>query len=190
MSKRLERQPFWELLNTGLWLAFFAVGLEPERFYSVLRQQAGVVTQEAWINSPHLVTLALAGYLAYFAWLRCIEAGMPPGAAHSRAVEIALFGLIGFLWYSPAMLLYVNEIPVADLRLVVWLVVPAKLFAWFYLFTVVMRYVLLGHTAAFADMPGLFPSSRVRRPGGERTSPPEEAGADVSAAEADRPRGE
>lgn len=87
----------WTLPTLALWLVFFIVGLLPESAYWAARVAGGVVTQNAIINSPSLVTLFLALYLAFFAHRRCLDAGVSRENALARAIQVGILALIAFL---------------------------------------------------------------------------------------------
>ena len=150
----------WALLALMAWTALFLIGLDPERVYLYLREAGGVVTQNAWVNSPQLITVALAIYLGRFAEQRCRETGMTGSSTRSRGIQVAVIALGAFLWFSPLMLVYAREIPDVNLRRMVYVVIPAKLLAWFYLYIMVFRYYALADRRVFADMPALIPSAR------------------------------
>lgn len=150
----------WAFFSLLTWTALFVIGLDPERAYMYLREAGGVVTQNAWINSPQLITLALAAYVGRFAQLRCLEDGMTAASARSRGIQVAAIGLGGFLWFSPLMLMYARDIPDMVLRNMVYIVLPAKLLAWFYLYIMFFRYYALADRRVFSDMPALIPSAK------------------------------
>lgn len=159
MSESHRRRDSWAIPNLALWAVFFVIGLEPERVFLVLRLAAGVVIQDAWANSPVPITLALPGYLAFFAYQRCIEAGVSPRGARARAAQVAVLGLAAFFWVSPLQMVgWLYEIPVRSLRLLVYPVLAAKVLTWLYLYSMILRHVGLGNHQAFARMPVLFPS--------------------------------
>ena len=150
----------WTLPTYLLWLLFFVMGFDPETAYEFAREIGFVVSQEALVNSPHVVTLALAGYFGFFAYQRCIDAGVRRADAQTQGLQFAILGLIAFLAFSPLQLFSYAEIPVAKLRFVVLLVGGTKLFMWFLLLGIVARYYLLGHVTVFASAVSVFPSSR------------------------------
>lgn len=152
------RWDFWTLPTYLLWLLFFVIGFDPELAYDVAREAGFVVSQNALVNSPHVVTLALAGYLGFFAYQRCMEAGLPKPDAQTQGLQFGILGLIAFLAFSPFQLIGYADIPVAKLRFVVLLVGGTKLFMWFLLLGVMARYYLLGHVGVFASMVSVLPS--------------------------------
>jgi len=147
-----------------LWLLFLLIGLVPEVFYISLRTLGGVVTQHALVNSPHVVQLALAGYLGYFVYLRCIDASIDRETAAGKGVQLAVAGLVAFLptlpetWNSHDLQgLLLDLILLGPLYMSVILI---KLLAWCYLFLVLLRYYFLDGERVLQRMLNLFPSTR------------------------------
>lgn len=153
------RWSFWTLPTYVLWLVFFLIGFDPELAYEFAREAGFVVTQNAMVNSPHVVTLALAGYFGFFVYQRCVESGLPKPEAQTQGLQFGILGLIAFLAFSPFQLVSYTEIPVAKLRFIVLLVGGTKLFMWFLLLATIARYYLLGHVNVFASSVSVFPSS-------------------------------
>lgn len=159
MSRTNAPLDVWALPAYLLWLVFFLAGFDPQLTYTLAREAGLVVSQTALVNSPHLVTLALAGYLGVFAYQRCRDVGMEDPDAKARGVQFAILGLIAFLEFSPFELLRLAEFPGMQNRLIVMFVLGAKLFTWLLLLAVVARYYLLGHVHVFANMVSAFPST-------------------------------
>lgn len=159
MDHPKARWDLWTLPAYLLWLLFFVIGFDPELAYEFAREIGFVVSQNALVNSPHVVTLALAGYFGFFTYQRCIEAGLRKPDAQTQGLQFAILGLIAFLAFSPFQLISYAEIPVAKLRFIVLLVGGTKLFMWFLLLGVIARYYLLGHVHVFASMVSVFPSA-------------------------------
>jgi hypothetical protein len=143
----------------ALWLIFFAVGLFPETVYWTARLAGAVVTQNALINSPSLVTLFLAFYLAFFAYQCCLDAGLSRDSAVLRAIQVGILGLIAFLPYpfylllAPGNLEQLNDrLQRADEVVAVFGLPVAKLLAWLYLLITVVRHHLTGGGDIFARM--------------------------------------
>ncbi|MBM3289873.1 MAG: hypothetical protein FJY92_06945, partial [Candidatus Hydrogenedentes bacterium] len=145
MEQSRARWDLWTLPAYLLWLVFFLVGFDPELAYLFARDQGAVVSQNALVNSPHVITLALAGYFGFFTYQRCIDAGLRRPDAQTQGLQFGILGLIAFLAFSPFQMMSYGDIPVAKLRFVVLLVGGTKLFMWFLLLGVVARYYLLGH---------------------------------------------
>ncbi|MDZ4860339.1 MAG: hypothetical protein SGI88_15285 [Candidatus Hydrogenedentes bacterium] len=163
----------WTLPAYALWLIFFLFGFHPEAVFQLARAAGLVATQSAIVNSPHVITLALAGYLGYFAYQRCLDVGMERPDAKARGLQFSILGLIAFLTFSPFSLLALGEIPVRQYQMIVLFVGGTKLFTWFLLLSVIMRYYLLGHLQVFANMASMFPStyqSETKGPGSQATS--------------------
>lgn len=154
------RWDLWTLPAYLLWLVFFLIGFDPEMAYGFAREIGFVVSQNALVNSAHIVTLSLAGYFGYFAYNRCLESGLSKPDAQTQGLQFSILGLIAFLAFSPFQLISYAEIPVAKLRFIVLLVGGTKLFMWFLLLGVVARYYLLGHVNVFASMVSAFPSTQ------------------------------
>lgn len=153
------RWDLWTLPAYLLWLVFFLVGFDPEMAYDFAREIGFVVSQNALVNSPHVVTLSLAGYFGFFAYNRCMDSGLSKSDAQTQGLQFSILGLIAFLAFSPFQLISYAEIPVAKLRFIVLLVGGTKLFMWFLLLGVIARYYLLGHVNVFASMVSAFPSA-------------------------------
>lgn len=170
MENPKVRWDLWTLPAYLLWLVFFLIGFDPEMAYEFAREVGFVVSQNALVNSPHIVTLSLAGYFGYFAYSRCLESGLSRADAQTQGLQFSILGLIAFLAFSPFQLISYAEIPVAKLRFIVLLVGGTKLFMWFLLLGVVARYYLLGHVNVFASMVSAFPSAHR---GEDRATPAE-----------------
>lgn len=160
MDHPKARWDLWTLPAYLLWLAFFVIGFDPEWAYLTARDVGFVVSQNALVNSPHVITLALAGYYGVFAYQRCIECGLRKADAQTQGVQFGILGLIAFLAFSPFELTGYADIPVAKLRFIILLVGGTKLFMWFLLLGVVARYYLLGHTRVFVGLAGAAVTSQ------------------------------
>lgn len=165
MNGSHSRWDAWTIPTLLLWLVFFLAGLDPEALFERLRELGLVVTQKAMINSPYVVSLLFAGYLGWFAYQRCIESGLSKVDAKARGLQIGIIGLMAFLSFSPKMVALVGEIQDGRYQTVVMIVAFAKLFAWFYLLILILRYYLLGQNDVFARISSVFPSTY--REGGE-----------------------
>ncbi len=160
----------WRFLLLLLWQLVFLVGLLPEVIFLVLRQLGGVSTFSAMVNSPAMITIALALYTALFAWRRCRDWDMPPGEAAGKAFQFGLFAALAFMvgslrWDEPGIMIllwHIREIPIPVLQAVVFAMAFAKLTAWLYLFIIFFRYYVLGEERVFADTASIFPSSYAR----------------------------
>lgn len=142
-----------------LWCFFFAIGMDPELTFQFLRESGRVVTQRALVNSPHLVTLALAGFLASHVYARCREAGLAVADAQARALQTAVLGLAAFLNFPMQSFLNAGALPTMDQRLLIWSVGMVKYVVWMYLLLTVIRFHLFGRVSAFTGMVSVFPST-------------------------------
>ena len=152
------RTDAWRVPALGLWLVFFAVGLVPEWVFHGLRTVGAVATQRALVNSPYFITVAFAVYLGAFTFARCRAAGLPEANARGNALQSALLALVAFLPFPLQLFQDAMNIPVADLRRLVYVVGSTKLVAWAYLLSLLIRYYMFGHSRVFAHMLSLFPS--------------------------------
>ena len=142
-----------------LWVAFLTVGLIPEPVFYALRESGGVLPHRALVNSPYLVTLMLAAYVILFAFHRCTEAGLTPYLAQDRALQLGVVALVAFLPLDFAVLFTAHLHPLIQSRFLLYLVGVAKLAAWWYLFTLLLRYYVFRIDDVFARIPSLFPST-------------------------------
>ncbi len=142
-----------------LWCLFFAVGLDPEITFQFLRDSGRVVSQRALVNSPHLVTLSLAGFLAWHVYSRCREAGLAFADAQARALQTAILALAAFLNFPLQHFLNASNLLTIDQRLLLWSVGLVKYVVWLYLLLTVVRFHLLGRVSAFTGMVSVFPST-------------------------------
>jgi hypothetical protein len=142
-----------------LWCLFFAVGLDPELTFQFLRNAGHVVSQRAMVNSPHLITLSLAAFLAWHVFARCREAGLDFADAQARALQTAVLALAAFLNFPLVHFLAAGTLPTADQRWLVWCVGMVKYVVWLYLLFTVIRFHLFGRVHAFTGMVSVFPST-------------------------------
>lgn len=159
-----------------LWCLFFAMGLDPEQTYRFLREAGHVVTQRALVNSPHLITLALAGFLSAHVYLCCRDAKLSVPDAQARALQTGILALAAFLNFSMLNFLSATGLPTMDQRLLVWSVGMVKYVVWLYLLFTVIRFHLFGRVSAFTGMVSVFPSTYNEAPGngsGARFGSPE-----------------
>ncbi|HRK36092.1 MAG TPA: hypothetical protein PLJ47_15955, partial [Candidatus Hydrogenedentes bacterium] len=159
LSQTNSHWDLWTLPAYMLWLVFFLVGFDPELLFFVAREAGMVATQSAMVNSPHVITIALAGYLGYFAYQRCLDVPIESADAKARGLQFAILGLIAFLAFSPFQMLSIGDIPVRQYRMIILFVGGTKLVTWFLLLGVIARYYLLGHAYVFAGMVSVFPST-------------------------------
>lgn len=178
----------WDIVSLLIWGMFFMCGLAPDIAYHGLRSLANVAPHSAMINSSLAITIALAGYIAIFALRRCREAGASEDQARRKAVVAGLMGLSAFLElpgsgispFEPRTLIevWVHFRSISDLYLrnVIVAVGAGKLFCWWYLFGMMLRYHLFGNRRVFLLLPALFSWRAVPAPA---------AGGETVAAEAD-----
>lgn len=178
MDKPQNSLDLWRIPILVLWMAFFAVGLYPEWVYDQTREIGHVAIQRAMINSAWLVTLAWAGYLAWFTLVRCREAGDSHAAAGAKGVQILLLGLTAFLPLRLENIAEYQYIPVFEYRWLLFGMISAKGVAWFYLVLIILRYYLFSGYRTFTDMPALFPSAH-ETAGNPGEAPNDEMGAGV-----------
>lgn len=143
-----------------LWLVFFLVGLAPNIAFVILRDLGRVLTQNAMVNSPHVITLAWAAYVAFFVYARCLENGVPKAEAQDKALQLGIFAWLAFLpadFYSIAI---AHTNPLMRDRVILYFIAAIKLASWWTLLLMFGRYYLLGADTVFANVATLFPSSR------------------------------
>lgn len=150
MSTTNRPWDLWTFPTLILWCLFFLTGLLPENVYETLRGMSWVVISTAMINSPHFITLALAVYIAFFAYHTCIESGASRDESTLRGVQVGVYGLVAFFVYDFQILLY-PRLPLF-IRLAIYAVAAVKLIAWIHLFVAVLRVTLFDHTHVFRNV--------------------------------------
>lgn len=158
MSESPSQFDFWRIPAFVLWVLLFVAGLVPDLVFFVLREAGHVKTQSALVNSHYMITFLLAGFTGMFTHARCREAGAGDLPARGKALQTAVMGLVAFLpvpWY---LLPRLHEIPKLELRLVVLFVCGAKMLAWSYLLSVLMRYYFWNGQRAYLNMFMVLPS--------------------------------
>ncbi len=165
MTEQARQWDIWSLPLLALWMVFFLVGLVPEPFFYALRNLGGVVTQNAMVNNPYLITLAFSFYFAAFVYQRCREAGLNDAQTWGRTVQVGMAGMVAFWWDPVALLFRVADFEAYSrlwtyyIRSAVYLVAILKFGLWYYLFGLVLRYCALGNVNVFANMICIFPSA-------------------------------
>ncbi len=149
----------WSIPTLILWLAFFAVGFLPEEAFMLLRWAGRVVTQNAMVNSPYFITLGFSGYLAFFVYSRCREAGQGVLDAQGRAWQVFIVALLAFLNIPVQALRDVQNFGLAHQRHLIYFVYACKSIACLYLVSLMVRYYLLGRDRTFSSLVSVFPSS-------------------------------
>lgn len=151
---------FWRWPNLALWVIFFGVGLFPEYVYNTIRTQAGVLTQVAMVNSVNVLLFALAGYISYFTWQRCREAGLTVAASHGKATQLGILSLAAFLPIGLHQLPEFRMTFTPEGLRVMYAFAAGKIIIWLYLFSIILRFYLFSGYQVFERLPALFPSSR------------------------------
>lgn len=175
MSGTTRDRDFWRVPAFILWILFFLIGLAPEEVFFWLREAAGVLPQRALVNSYHLITLGLAGYVGLFCYHRCLDAGLSPREAQDRGLQLIVVGLVAFLSVDFRLLVTAHMNPIFQYRLTTYFVGISKLVAWWSLMTLFIRYYAFREDRVFTRIPSLFPSSH-RRSKNEEPASPTQAG--------------
>lgn len=149
----------WRYAAFLLWMVLFMAGLSPEPIFFLLRHAGGVLTQRALVNSPHIVTLAFAGYVLSFVYHRCREAGDLPGTAQDKALQMGIAALVAFMPVDLGAVLAAHKAPVFEYRVLLYAAAAVKLIAWWSLLALFIRYYLFNGDSAFADIGSIFPST-------------------------------
>jgi hypothetical protein len=153
-----DKSDYWRLPAFILWVLFFLVGLAPEPVFMTLREWSGVLPQRAVVNSPHLITVAFAGYVALFCWHRCRDAGLSHWESQDRALQLGVVALVAFLPVDFLTVFTAHTNPLVQHRFSLYLVGIGKLATWW--LSMFVRYYAFGADRVFAHVPSLFPSAR------------------------------
>lgn len=159
MNETVTTRDPWRAAAFGLWELFFLVGLLPEPTFRLLRDVGSVLPQRAMINSPYAITIALAGFVALFAYNQCRGHGLSRGEAGDKSLQYAVVALVAFLPVDFIGVLNVVGNELVQNRSTIYVSTAAKSVAWLYLMVLICRYYL-GHDSAFVSMPSFFPSTR------------------------------
>lgn len=163
------------MLALLVWAIIFAAGLVPDLAFAALRGLAGVTAQNAVVNSSYAITFALSGYIGVFVLQRCRDAGAPEGEARAKAFLAACMGLAAFLElpsrgnspFEPRTFLevWINFRVIDDTyaRNVILIAGIGKLFCWWFLFALLLRYYAFGNSRVFRTLPSIAPSARSKR---------------------------
>lgn len=160
MSGWIRRNDPWALGAFALWMVILAAGYFPELTYVTLRKLAGVVTQDAWVNNPFIITVAFAAFVGVFTWRRALECNAAPETAEANGVQLAFLAFLAFAPVNPEDFLLAFEKADWTLIAVIWGTGLVKSGAWLYLVTVFFRYYLLHNYRVFAGLGSVFPSGR------------------------------
>ncbi len=163
MTELPPTQSAWRWAMLPLWGVFLVMGLYPEQTYLRLRGWGGVVTQNALINSPVLLYMGLVAFLVFFAYQRCREHGLDEIQARARTFAVLVYGLLGFFPVRLESVFEYARIPIPGYRHLLLATCALKLLCWGYLAMLLLRYHFVQGTAAFANLPVLFPSAADRK---------------------------
>lgn len=159
MSDPVKTPDWWRLPTLLLWILFFLIGLMPNPVYESLRTVAAVLPQRAMVNSPYLITILFAAYVALFCFHRCQDAGLTPHGAQDRAFQMGLLGLVAFLPVDfRALPTAYFQAPMQD-QLRIYVSAGGKSLAWLFMMSLFIRYYLFSDARAFAAIPSFFPSA-------------------------------
>lgn len=149
----------WDGLAALVWSLVLLAGLFPEVFFTLLREQGQVTTQQAFTNSPWFVTYACAGFLGWFTFQRCRESGNREDFAFGKGVQVTVLALAAFLPLPIENTPEYLHIPIPSLKYLVLGIITVKALSWFYLVQLIIRYYLFSGLTVFRDMPLFFPSA-------------------------------
>lgn len=164
----------WDIPSLVLWTGFFVTGLVPELVFYYLRSVSGVVSQTAFVNSSSVITFGFAIYLGLFSYRRCLDSPVSPSEAAGKGVQVGVLALVAFLEiprpsgaYETTTLLFeflhYRDIAQHEGRRAVLLVGSAKIVAWWYLYSLMVRYYVFGKKRTFAQTLSFFPSAYRRK---------------------------
>lgn len=138
--KKNPSELLWCIPLLMLWAFFFVVGLFPSPVVARLEQAGWIAWEPAPTTSPTLITLAFAGYMAWFAYARCRETGQESRAAKLRASYAFVLGVIAFVDFPFWLLISMPETVTGYQRYILYLIGPVKICAWLFLYSTVLRY--------------------------------------------------
>jgi hypothetical protein len=153
----------WRWLMLPLWSIFFLMGLVPDGTFLLLRRWGLVVTQSALVNSWWLLFWGLVGFVTFFAYARCREAGLSEALSRGKAFTVFCYALVGFHPVDWAVLAHLGEIRFLSYKLLILGISGMKVVAWLYLWALVLRYHFFSGAGAFIGLPTLLPSLRGAR---------------------------
>ncbi len=129
-----------------------SIGMMPEIVFFLMRWAGRVVTQDALINSPWVITIGFTAFLVYFTLSRCYDEELPGSECWLRALLVGVVGMVAFFPFPLGILANVREIPDPWLRKVVYLVAGTKGVTWLYLLCLLARYYLFSNHRVFANL--------------------------------------
>jgi len=177
----------WDGLAALLWSLILLAGLFPEVIFVLLRQQGQVTTQQAFVNSPWFITYACAGFIGWFTFQRCREAGNREDFAFGKAVQVTVLALAAFLPLQIEQTPVYLHIPIPSLRYLVLAIITTKVVSWLYLVQLIVRYHLFSGLKVFSDMPLFFPSAMFSERRSREQSAPRDADNQESPLNQDEP---
>ena len=132
-----------------------------------LRAAAHVSKYIAFVNSSAIITLALAGYLAFFVSRQSRAGGLSVADSQAKAIHAALLSILAFIeipGQSPVFgiqtllgLMLQSGLQVeSSMKVMLWIVGCTKLAAWIYLYMLVLRFHVLGNREVFSKMRTFF----------------------------------
>ena len=182
-----RRASSWDILALLVWALVFAAGLVPDLAFTAIRLLANVSAPSAIVNSSFAITFAISGYLALFVLQRCRDAGASENEARAKALVGGLMALAAFIElpnrgispFEPRTFLEVwlnfRQIDDTYLKTVVLIIGIGKLFCWWYLFALLLRYYAFGNHRVFRALPPIGPSAaqprHVPAPTANQTAP-------------------
>ena len=157
----------WDYFSMGMWSVLFAIGLVPEFVFHGLRAAAHISKYTAFVNSSAIITLALAGYIAFFVSRQSRAGGISIPDSQAKAIHAALLSILAFIeipGQSPVFgiqtllgLMLQSELQVEpSMKVMLWVVGCTKLAAWIYLYTLMLRFHVLGNREVFSKMRTFF----------------------------------
>lgn len=153
------------LLTLVLWTAFFLIGLFPDLFFQsiCLLSFGWIPSRTVFPYSDFGVTVALSLYFGVFVFHQARAAGRAAGDASTRGVYGWALALVAFLGGVQFLVAMPPGMP-RLYRAAVYVGMSAKLLAWVYLYTLVLRYYLLGQRGVFGSFLPLFLADESREP--------------------------
>ncbi len=149
----------WDSLAVFLWWLILLAGFLPEIFFSMLRELGHVSTHQAFTNTPWFITFSCAGFLGWFTYERCREAGDQDDVAFGKGVQTCILAFAAFLPLQLEQTPVYLHIPIPFYRNLILGMVTVKVLTWGYLVQLILRYYLFSGSKVFRHIPLFFPSS-------------------------------